>query len=118
MPGIRLQHPTARTVRYTVVEPEVPYTEPFTCTPPFLGGCGSVHLFKTHHLNLDDTGACIVSTGVFDRIKDRLALDGFVVTNEVAKPPGIGVGMAPPDLLRWGNANIPIVHSPTSIERK
>jgi len=94
MPGIRIQHPTEKNVRYTVVESSTPYPEPYHCTPPEFGGCGSTHLFKTHHLNLDDTGACIVSTGVYERIKDRLPLDGFVVTNEVNKPPKLGIGMA------------------------
>jgi hypothetical protein len=115
MAGIRVQHPTQKNVRYTVVEPNVPYPEPYTCTPPEFGGCGSVHLFKTHHLNLDDTGAVIVSTGVYDRIKDRLALDGFTTANEVKKPPALGIGME----SRNGNGawgDIQIVRSPHSKE--
>lgn len=95
MSGVRLQHPTERNVRYTVVEPNIPYGLPYQCTPPEFGGCGSTHLFKTHHLNLDETGAVIVSTGVYDRLKERLAQDGFAVTNEVKKPPRIGIGMTP-----------------------
>jgi hypothetical protein len=117
MPGIRLQHPTARSARYTVVEPEVPYTSTFTCTPPELGGCGGTHLFKTHHLNLDSEGNVIVSTGVYARIKDRLALDGFILGNEVAKPPPIGLSMDASGLNTWGQSHIPIIHSPNSIER-
>jgi hypothetical protein len=115
MPGIRVQHPTERNVRYTVVEPKVPYPEPYTCTPPEFGGCGSVHMFKTHHLNLDDTGAVIVSTGVYDRIKDRLVLDGFVTTNEVKKPPRIGVGF---NRGKGETPGIQIVRSPHSKEPK
>lgn len=113
MSGIRVQHPTQRNVRYTVVEPDVPYPVPYQCTPPAFGGCGSVHLFKTHHLNLDDTGAVIVSTGVYDRIRARLDLDGFVHTNEVKKPPAIGIGMAHRNGV-WGD--IEIVRSPNSKE--
>jgi hypothetical protein len=115
MSGIRVQHPTARSARYTVVEPKVPYPFAYTCTPPEFGGCGSTHLFKTHHLNLDATGAAIVSTGVYARIKDFIALDGFVVTNEVAKPPSIGIGLGN-GAGAWGN--IPILRSQTSIEPK
>lgn len=115
MPGIRLQHPTQKDVRYTVVDSNVPYPEPYHCTPPEFGGCGSTHLFKTHHLNLDSVGAVIVSQGVFDRIKDRLALDGFVVTNEVAKPPKISLGFSPGKGMTPG---IPIVRSPNSKEPK
>jgi len=111
MPGIRVQHPMARNVRYTIVEPHIPYGRPFDCPPPAAGGCGSTHLFKTHHLNIDGEGAVIVSTGVFDRIKRRLVLDGFVVTNEVAAPPTIVIGPGAPT---WGD--IPIVRSPSSTE--
>lgn len=96
MPGIRLQAPPGvRNVRYTVVEAANPYPVPYTCTSPMMGGCGSTHLFKTHHLNIDDTGAVIVSTGVYDRIKSRLELDGYVLANEVAKPPPIIVNGMP-----------------------
>lgn len=114
MPGIRVQHPTQRSVRYTVVEGDKPYPEPYTCTPPEFGGCGSVHLFKTHHLNLDGTGAVIVSTGVYDRIKQRLALDGFVETNEVKKPPALGIGMSAHK--RGLTPDIEIVRSPNHKE--
>lgn len=115
MPGIRVQHPTQRNVRYTVVDSTVPYPEPYHCTPPEFGGCGSVHLFKTHHLNLDETGSVIVSTGVYDRIKNRLAIDGFATVNEVQKPPRIGVGFSQG---RGMTPDIQIVRSPNSKEPK
>jgi hypothetical protein len=116
MPGIRVQHPTETNVRYTVVEPNVPYGLPYQCTPPDMGGCGAVHLFKTHHLNLDAAGACIVSTGVYERIKDRLALDGFSTTGEVKKPPKLGIGMSRKKQGAWGD--ITIVRSPNAKEPK
>lgn len=109
MPGIRLIHPTSRNVRYTVVEAKNPYTLPFVCSSPLNGGCGSVHLFKTHHLNLDDTGSVIISTGVYERIKDRLVLDGFMLANEVAKPPPIVV-------LSGAERPMPILFSPSNME--
>ena len=112
MPGVRVQHPTARNVRYTVVDSRVPYPEPYQCTPPALGGCGGTHLFKTHHLNLDETGAAIVSTGVFERIGGRLALDGFTLGVEVKRPPAIGVGVNPTKPGAWGD--IPILGSPSN----
>lgn len=112
MPGVRLLHPTARNCRYTVTEGDRPYPVPFTCTPPAVGGCGSVHLFKTHHLNLDETGAVIVSTGVFERIGRRLALDGFAIANEVKAPPPLRVGLARPDHL----GGVLIVRSPNAVE--
>lgn len=116
MPGIRIQHPTERNVRYTVVEPKIPYGLPYQCTPPDMGGCGSVHLFKTHHLNLDETGTVIVSTGVFDRLKDKLSQDGFAVLNEVKKPPKIGIGMSRKKEGAWGD--ITVVRSPNHKEPK
>lgn len=113
MPGIRLRHPIVRNARYTIVDEKVPYPVPYTCTAPALGGCGSTHLFKTHHLNLDETGSVIVSLGVYERIKGRMALDGFVLANEVAKPPALGIGLAN-GKGAWGD--IPIVRSPNSKE--
>jgi hypothetical protein len=96
MPGVRVQHPTARNVRYTVEELNTFYPPPgYLCTPPELGGCGRLHERKAHHLNLDETGAAIISAGVIARIGARLALDGFSVTNVVADPPAIGVGLNP-----------------------
>lgn len=108
MSGIRVVHPTSRNVRYTVVDGTVPYPEPYHCTAPAMGGCGGTHLFKSHHLNLDDVGAAIVSEGVFERIKGRLILDGFTEATEVGRPPAIVI-----DTVRPGN-NVPIVHSPSN----
>lgn len=109
MAGIRIQHPTHRSVRFNVVEPDIPYKTPYQCTPPEFGGCGSVHLFKTHHLNLDSTGAAIVGDILYERIKIHLFAAGFSETNAVAKPPTLGIGLAPqaPGTGAWGN--IPIV---------
>ena len=48
--------------------------------------CHTVHERKTYHLNLDDTGAVIVSPVVFERLKE-IGLAGLEIVNEVAKPP-------------------------------
>lgn len=106
MPGVRIQHPTARDCRMTVVEKANPYRQPYTCTPPDLGGCGSVHLFKTHHINLDGTGAGIVSQTVYDRIKPILDAQGVATSGEVANPPTIGIGLGT-GAGAWGS--IPIL---------
>ena len=109
MPGLRIQHPTARNVRFTVVQGDRPYGKPFTCAPPEFGGCGSTHLFKTWHLNLDGTGSVILSSEGYDLIKPILMLNGFRVTNTVKKPPTQGIGMAPlvAGSGAWGS--IPII---------
>lgn len=111
MAGIRIQHPTARSCRLTVVESSKPYPVPYTCTPPEFGGCGSVHLFKTHHLNLDDTGAAIVGDVLYHRIRPVLEAAGMRETNVVAKPPMLGIGLAPrrEGSGAWGN--IPIIRA-------
>ncbi|MCU0250233.1 MAG: hypothetical protein MUE61_08500 [Vicinamibacterales bacterium] len=109
MPGVRIQHPTERNVRYTVVEGDRPYRTPYQCTPPEFGGCGRVHVFKTHHLNIDETGSCIVGDVLYEKIKLHLWAEGFTTGNVVKKPPvmGIGLGDQRAGTGAWGN--IPIV---------
>lgn len=113
MPGIRIQHPQAVNCRYTVVDAAQPYREPYQCTPPELGGCGLLHTFKTHHLNLDGVGAVIVSEGVLKRIKSLLLRDGFQITGEIAHPPSIGIGVGDGPGV---SAHVPIVQSPNAVE--
>lgn len=83
--GIRVQHTKARNTRFSVVEPR-PYEKPYICKK-----CQTTHLFKTHHLDLDETGAVIVSPGVYERIRGTLALNGFRLSNTVEKPPTITI---------------------------
>jgi hypothetical protein len=111
MAGVRVRHPTAHDVRYTVVEKDKPYPVPYQCTPPAMGGCGSVHLFKTHHLNLDSTGGVLIGDVLFERIRNRLALDGFVMDGHVAKPPPVTLGVGVRSLERPGTQ---ILHSPNN----
>lgn len=110
MAGIRVIHDTVRNARFTVVEKDHPYPSgPQQCTPPEFGGCGSVHIFKTHHLNIDENGACIVGDLLYAKIRHLMVLNGFRESNVVAKPPtlGIGIGIQTPGSGAWGN--IPIV---------
>jgi hypothetical protein len=110
MAGIRIQHPTAKDCRFNIVENDRPYPSgPQQCTPPEFGGCGSVHMFKTHHLNIDSFGACIVGDILYEKIKLHLYAAGFRETNVVDKPPtiGIGLGQREPGTGAWGN--IPII---------
>ena len=109
MPGVRIQHATQTDARFTITEPDHPYNKPYQCTPSEFGGCGAVHLFKTHHLNVDSQGAAIVNDVLYDKIKLLLVAAGFSETNVVAKPPtmGIGAGAFVPGSGAWGN--IPII---------
>lgn len=109
MAGVRVIHATVRNARFTIVEGDRPYPTPYTCTPPEFGGCGSVHLFKTHHLNVDELGAVTIGDELYQRIARLLALNGFQLANEVKKPPTLGIGMAPMVEGRGAWGNVPIV---------
>lgn len=85
MPGVRIQHPTERSVAYTLADGARSYPEPWTCPPPPMG-CGSTHLFKTYHFRLDETGAAIVSEQIVERLK-RIPGQPFMFVNEVTRPP-------------------------------
>lgn len=110
MAGVRLQHPTARNVRFTISEPDRPYPSgPYQCTPPEFGGCGEVHIFKTHHLNIDETGAAIVGDVLFEKAKMHFLAHGFTIANEVLLPPTLGIGLGPRTNGTGAWGNIPIV---------
>lgn len=70
-----------------------PYTEPFQCPAP-PDGCGTIHLFKTYHFRLDETGAGIVSIEIVERLK-RIPGQPFTFTNEVKKPPAQTIRVTP-----------------------
>ncbi len=106
MDGVRIQHATARNCRFTVVEGDKPYPMPYTCTAPEFGGCGEVHLWKTHHLNVGEDGSAIVGDVLYARIRHHLVANGFAESNVVAKPPTIGIGLGSGPGA-WGN--IPII---------
>lgn len=86
MAGVRIQHPTERSCTFTLIDPSRPYSSPWTCPPP-PQGCASTHLFKTYHLRLDESGAVIVSTTIWQRMARHLNAHGFRLANEVAEPP-------------------------------
>jgi hypothetical protein len=109
MAGVRIHHAVARNCRFTVVEGDKPYPIPYVCTPPEFGGCGSTHLFKTHHLNLDENGAVILGDVLYQRLRALLALNGFAESNIVAHPPTLGIGLSQPVPGRGQWGNIPII---------
>jgi hypothetical protein len=109
MAGVRVQHPTASSCRFTIVEGDRPYPVPYPCSAPEFGGCGSTHLFKTHHLNLDAMGAVIIGDVLYQRIRHLLVANGFVETNEVLKPPTLGIGVAKPVAGTGAWGSIPII---------
>lgn len=109
MAGVRVTHSVARNCRFTVVENDRPYPTPYQCTAPEFGGCGITHLFKTHHLNLDETGSAIVGDALYHKIRHLLVLNGFSESSIVNRPPTLGIGLnkMTPGTGAWGN--IPII---------
>lgn len=89
--GVRIQHPTARSVTFSVTDGNRPYRVPLACGASIvvageLRPCGRIHTFKTYHLNLDETGAVIVSQEIVERLR-RIAGQPFAVANPVPHPP-------------------------------
>lgn len=107
--GVRIAHATARNARFTITERDRPYPVPYVCSPPEFGGCGVTHIFKTHHLNLDETGSVIIERVLYEKLKGLLTVNGFTEMNEVKKPPALtlGLGTRGPGSGQWGN--IPII---------
>lgn len=68
-----------------------------------------MHIFKTHHLNVDEMGSVIVGDVLYEKIKHYLVAFGFRESNVVEKPPTLGIGLGPPEpgTGPWGN--IPII---------
>lgn len=92
MPGIRLQHVNDRSVTYSIADESRPYRVPLACTGQIvingeLRPCGRTHVFKTYHLNLDETGAVIVSQTIWERMAAKFLAAGFRLANEVKEPP-------------------------------
>lgn len=91
MPGVRIQHPRARSVTFTLADAARPLRGPLACGARIvvageLRPCARTHTVKTYHLNLDETGATIVSAEVWAMLQ-RIPGQPFAVANEVARPP-------------------------------
>lgn len=81
MAGVRVIHDDLRGVPYTVAHPTRKYREPYLCP-----ACRKVHTHKTYHLDLDGEGAAIVSSEVFQRLREA-GMPGLTLANEVKSPP-------------------------------
>lgn len=95
MPGVRIQHPTARSVTYTLTDGHRPYRTPLVCMAQLvirgeLRPCGRTHTHKTYHLALDETGAAVVSETIAARLRS-IPGQPFAFTNAVARPPDLTV---------------------------
>lgn len=91
MPGVRIQHPVRRSVTFTISDGSRPLREPLACLAQIvirgeLRPCARIHTHKTYHLNLDESGAAIVSATVWEMLQ-RIPDQSFAFANEVARPP-------------------------------
>ncbi len=87
MAGIRLRHLDYANCLVTVPIPHRPFRTAYLCPT-----CNKAHAVKTYHLNLDDQGSVIVSTTIYERLKE-VGLAGFELVNEVRDPPPIRLEM-------------------------
>lgn len=92
MPGIRVRHETLRNGLYTV-EAGNQYPVPYQCPlcPTDLEGNPRVHIFKAHHIQLDNDGYGMVSEGVLELLQ-QVGMAGLTVENTVNDPPPLIVG--------------------------
>lgn len=84
MAGVRIKHPTAHSGVF-LVRHFRRYPVPIHCER-----CQTFHIHKTYHLDLDADGTVIVSTTVFERLKE-VGLAGFSMVNVVKRPPPISL---------------------------
>jgi hypothetical protein len=94
MPGVRIRHRTARStiVLVPIMSKPLNVTAEDVCPGCFQGrGVKTVHPVKTVHLWVDDSGACIVSTGVLDALKSE-GMPDLDIVEEVKNPPPLTLG--------------------------
>ncbi len=89
--GVRVRHRSERSCRLVLVDASRAYVTPQLCP-----ACHTTHTFKTYHLDLDETGAVIVSAEIVERLKVMPDHGGFSVANAVAEPPAQSVAVLLP----------------------
>ena len=87
MAGVRIRHHTRR----SQMLPVPLLFEPWPDNRTECGLCHAIHPCKVIHLDLDDTGALIVSPEIKEQV---FRVGGFHVVNTVAKPPTQNVAPA------------------------
>ncbi len=86
--AVRLHHPSYRNCMLAIEEPGRPYPYPYPCPH-----CKIEHLFKTHHLVIDQNGNTVLSEYMYDYLKDLRLLRDLEAMKEVTPAPQvIGVG--------------------------
>jgi len=88
MPGIMLRHRTARSVPVQVPILSKPFSADSLKECP---GCHIVHLCKTVHLIVNDSGLVMVSEGVLEDLK-AAGMPDLDVVGEERNPPTLVIG--------------------------
>jgi hypothetical protein len=98
MSGIRIRHRTARSTIALVPL----FFRPLVVRPDDIcGGCKAafgtetVHPVKTVHLWVDDSGACIVSEGVLEHLREA-GMPDLEIVGDIANPPALEIGPKSP----------------------
>jgi hypothetical protein len=86
MAGIMVRDQKHRSTVRLVPVMNHPRKEPIDCNT-----CNMVHVVKTYHLWLDDTGAAIVSPQVLEGLK-QAGMPGIDIVGEVKDPPPLAFG--------------------------
>lgn len=105
--GVRLHHPSYRNCMLSIEEPARIYPTPYDCP-----ACKKQHIFKTHHIMLDENGNAVVHEGIYDLLKRQGLLLDLKATREVTPRPQIvdhGKHIAPEAVfsLETGPVNLP-----------
>lgn len=76
--GVRLHHPTYRNGILSVEDNSIVYPVPYDCPT-----CKVPHVFKTHHIALDNNGNGTVHEGIYDLLKRAGLLRDLKAMKEV-----------------------------------
>jgi hypothetical protein len=76
--GVRLHHPFFRNGTLTIMDESAMYPTPYPCPT-----CEIPHIFKTHHIQIDEHGNGIVHRDLYEVLKDLGLLRGLKAMKEV-----------------------------------
>jgi hypothetical protein len=86
--GVKLHHPTLKNCVFTLEQQNVIYPKPFDCPT-----CGTTHIFKTFHLNLNEHGDVTVHEQIYELFKSEGIVAELNAKTEVTpRPTFLGMG--------------------------
>jgi hypothetical protein len=86
--GVKLHHPSLKNCVFTLEQQNVIYPRPFDCPT-----CGTTHIFKTFHLNLNENGDVTVHEQIYELFKSEGIVAELNAKTEVTpRPTFLGMG--------------------------